>query len=71
MQINKKLEFQDTDINIGKEYYYRKIHSISNDSSFGIIIPKQYIISLGLKKGSFVRVFRDSRSIIIKKDDIK
>ena len=69
MQIKKKLQFHDTDIDIGKGYYYRKIHSISNDSSFGIIIPKEYIISFGLKKGSFVRVCKNSRSIIIEKDD--
>jgi hypothetical protein len=46
---------------------YRKIQSILGDVSFSIILPKEYAINLGLKKGEFVKVWQADSKIIIER----
>jgi bifunctional DNA-binding transcriptional regulator/antitoxin component of YhaV-PrlF toxin-antitoxin module len=50
-----------------KDIEYRKVQGIVGDQSFSIVLPKSYAISLGIGKGDFVRVYRDSDRIIIEK----
>ena len=46
---------------------YRKIQGIMGDVSFSIVLPKEYAINLGLKKGEFVKVWLLDSKIIIEK----
>ena len=49
------------------EVHYRKVQGLIGETSFSIILPKQYAINLGIGKGDFVKVRQDSTSIIIEK----
>jgi hypothetical protein len=46
---------------------YRKIQTILGDVSFSLVLPKQYAISLGLRKGEFVKVRQEYGRIVIEK----
>jgi hypothetical protein len=48
-------------------FEYRKVQSILGDVSFSVILPKEYAINLGLKKGEFVKVWQVDSKIIIEK----
>ncbi len=50
-----------------KKYEFRKIQVLIGETSFSIILPKQYAINLGIGKGDFVKVRQDNNSIIIEK----
>jgi hypothetical protein len=63
------METSDTDKNIenGLNFEYRKIQTILGDVSFSLVLPKQYAVGLGLRKGEFVKVKQDKNKIIIEK----
>jgi bifunctional DNA-binding transcriptional regulator/antitoxin component of YhaV-PrlF toxin-antitoxin module len=50
-----------------QDFEYRKVQSILGDVSFSIILPKEYAISLGLRKGEFVKVWQTDGKIVIQK----
>lgn len=48
-----------------QSYQYRKVQGLIGDTSFSIILPKQYAINLGIGKGDFVKVREDDGKIVI------
>jgi bifunctional DNA-binding transcriptional regulator/antitoxin component of YhaV-PrlF toxin-antitoxin module len=46
---------------------YRKVQGLVGETSFSIILPKQYAINLGIGKGDFVKVSQDNGKIILEK----
>jgi hypothetical protein len=48
-------------------FEYRKIQTIVGDVSFSLVLPKQYAMGLGLRKGEFVKVHHEDKKIIIEK----
>lgn len=46
---------------------YRKVQGLVGETSFSIILPKQYAINLGIGKGDFVKVSQDDGKIILEK----
>jgi bifunctional DNA-binding transcriptional regulator/antitoxin component of YhaV-PrlF toxin-antitoxin module len=48
-------------------YEYRKIQGLVGETSFSIILPKQFAINLGIAKGDFVKVSQDNGKIILEK----
>jgi hypothetical protein len=63
------METNDPDKNTenGQSFEYRKIQTILGDVSFSLVLPKQYAIDLGLRKGDFVKVRLQNDSIVIMK----
>lgn len=45
---------------------YRKVQGIVGESSFSVILPKSYAVSLGIGKGDFVKVHQDNKIVIEK-----
>ncbi len=56
-------------MDINKEYEIRKVQTILGDISFSIILPKQYAVNMGLRKGDFVKVYYIDTKIIIEKSE--
>lgn len=50
-----------------QDFQYRKIQTILGDVSFSLVLPKQYAIKLGLRKGEFVKVRQEPNKIVIEK----
>jgi phosphate uptake regulator len=48
-------------------FEYRKIQGLIGESSFSVILPKEYAISLGIGKGDFVKVRQEENRIVIEK----
>ena len=48
-------------------YEYRKIQGLIGETSFSVILPKEYAIDIGLRKGDFVKVKKEANSLIIEK----
>lgn len=46
---------------------YRKIQGLMGETSFSVILPKQYALDLGIMKGDFVKVKKEQDKIIIEK----
>lgn len=46
---------------------YRKVQGIVGESSFSVILPKSYAISLGIGKGDFVKVYQEDKKIVVEK----
>jgi bifunctional DNA-binding transcriptional regulator/antitoxin component of YhaV-PrlF toxin-antitoxin module len=46
---------------------YRKIQGLVGETSFSVVLPKQYAIALGIEKGDFVKVSQDGHRIIVEK----
>jgi bifunctional DNA-binding transcriptional regulator/antitoxin component of YhaV-PrlF toxin-antitoxin module len=46
---------------------YRRIQGLVGEQSFSLILPKQYAINLGIRKGDFVKVWLEENKIIIEK----
>jgi hypothetical protein len=46
---------------------YRKVQGLIGETSFSVILPKQYAINLGIGKGNFVKVHQEEGQIIIEK----
>lgn len=49
------------------EKLFRRIQGLVGDQSFSVILPKQYAINLGIKKGDYVKVRQQENRIIIEK----
>jgi Antidote-toxin recognition MazE, bacterial antitoxin len=46
---------------------YRRIQGLVGEQSFSMVLPKQYAINLGIRKGDFVKVRQEENKIIIEK----
>lgn len=46
---------------------YRRIQGLVGEQSFSLVLPKQYAINLGIRKGDFVKVRQEEDRIIIEK----
>jgi bifunctional DNA-binding transcriptional regulator/antitoxin component of YhaV-PrlF toxin-antitoxin module len=46
---------------------FRRVQDIGHGQSYGIILPKQYAINLGIGGGDFVRMCQEENRIIIEK----
>ena len=46
---------------------YRKVQGLIGETSFSIILPKEYALNLGIGKGDFVKVRREEQRIVIEK----
>jgi hypothetical protein len=55
------------DMETGHNCEYRKVQGLVGETSFSIILPKQYAINLGIGKGAFVKVSQDNGKIILEK----
>ena len=47
--------------------YYRKIQGLVGESSFSVVLPKQFATSIGISKGDFVKVSLENDVIIIRR----
>jgi hypothetical protein len=47
--------------------FYRRIQGLVGEQSFSLILPKQYAINLGIRKGDFVKVCQEENRIVIEK----
>jgi AbrB family looped-hinge helix DNA binding protein len=52
---------------ISHKFEYRKVQGLIGETSFSIILPKQYAINLGIGKGDFVKVSQNDGKIILEK----
>jgi antitoxin component of MazEF toxin-antitoxin module len=48
-------------------YEYRKVQGLIGETSFSVILPKEYAVNLGLGKGDFVKVKQEENRLIIEK----
>jgi antitoxin component of MazEF toxin-antitoxin module len=48
-------------------YEYRKIQGLIGETSFSVILPKEYAVKLGIGKGDFVKVKQEENRILIEK----
>jgi len=48
---------------------YRKVQGLVGESSFSVVLPKQFANSIGIGKGDFVKIRQDGIRIIIEKVD--
>lgn len=46
---------------------YRRIQGLVGEQSFSLVLPKQYAVNLGIRKGDFVKVRQEEHKIIIEK----
>ncbi len=47
---------------------YRKVQGLVGESSFSVVLPKSFAISLGIGKGDFVQVYiENNRKIVLEK----
>lgn len=52
---------------MSREYEIRTVQALTGERSLTLVLPKQYAIGLGLKKGDFVKVRLQNDSIVIMK----
>jgi bifunctional DNA-binding transcriptional regulator/antitoxin component of YhaV-PrlF toxin-antitoxin module len=50
-----------------RDYEYRKIQGLVGESSFSIILPKEYALNIGIGRGDFVKVHQEDKKIVIEK----
>jgi len=43
------------------------VQGIVGESSFSVILPKSYAVSLGIGKGDFVKIHEQNQKIVIEK----
>jgi hypothetical protein len=48
-------------------YEYRKVQGLIGETSFSIILPKEYALNIGIGKGDFVKVRQVENKIIVEK----
>ena len=46
---------------------YRKVQGILGETSFLMVIPKNYAVDLGISKGDFVKVYLAGHKIVVEK----
>jgi phosphate uptake regulator len=54
-------------MSVPKNVEYRKVQGLIGETSFSVILPKQYALELGIGKGDFVKVHQESGKIVIEK----
>ena len=47
--------------------HFRRIQGLVGEQSFSLILPKQYAVNLGIRKGDYVRVRQENRRIIVER----
>jgi antitoxin component of MazEF toxin-antitoxin module len=52
---------------MSSSYEYRKIQGLIGETSFSVILPKEYAVKLGIGKGDFVKVKQEENRILIEK----
>jgi antitoxin component of MazEF toxin-antitoxin module len=52
-------------------YRIRRIQTILGNTSFSLVLPKEFASDLGLTKGEYVKVMQDKDRIIIERADKK
>jgi hypothetical protein len=52
---------------LSKKCEYRKVQGLVGETSFSIILPKQFATNIGIVKGDFVRVLQEDSRIVIEK----
>ena len=52
---------------ITNQIEYRKIQAIVGDLSFSLVLPKQFVVDLGIGKGDFVKVHKEDNKIVVEK----
>ena len=52
---------------MSENYEYRKVQGLIGETSFSVILPKEYAVNLGLGKGDFVKVKQEANRLIIEK----
>jgi antitoxin component of MazEF toxin-antitoxin module len=52
---------------VTKNFEYRKVQGLIGETSFSIILPKQYATNIGIGKGDFVKVHQEEDKIIIER----
>jgi bifunctional DNA-binding transcriptional regulator/antitoxin component of YhaV-PrlF toxin-antitoxin module len=50
-----------------QDFEYRKVQGLIGETSFSVILPKEYAVKLGIGKGDFVRVKQEENRILIEK----
>lgn len=46
---------------------YRRVQGILGNTSFSLVLPKEYAVQLGLTKGGYVKVIQEKDRILIEK----
>jgi bifunctional DNA-binding transcriptional regulator/antitoxin component of YhaV-PrlF toxin-antitoxin module len=49
---------------------YRKTQAIFGNSTFGIVIPKNFVNNLGIAKGDYLRITQEGSHLIIEKAEV-
>jgi antitoxin component of MazEF toxin-antitoxin module len=52
---------------MSSSYEYRKVQGLIGETSFSVILPKEYAVKLGIGKGDFVKVKQEENRILIEK----
>jgi hypothetical protein len=50
-----------------RDYEYRKVQGLVGESSFSIILLKDYALNIGISRGDFVKVHQEDKKIVIEK----
>lgn len=50
-----------------KSIEYRKVQGLIGETSFSVILPKEYALNIGIGKGDFVKVKQEQNKIVIEK----
>jgi phosphate uptake regulator len=61
------LFYIDSLANLVMVFEYRKVQGLVGETSFSIILPKEYALNLGIGKGDFVKVRQEHERIIVEK----
>jgi antitoxin component of MazEF toxin-antitoxin module len=46
---------------------FRKVQGLIGETSFSVVLPKEYALDLGIGKGDFVKVKQEENKIVIEK----
>jgi hypothetical protein len=46
---------------------FRRIQGLVGEQSFSLVLPKQYALNLGIKKGDYVKVRQEDMKIIVER----
>lgn len=57
----------EDEVSDSRKPQYRKIQGIMGDVSFSLVLPKEFALHLGLRRGGFVKVYQDQNRIVVEK----
>jgi antitoxin component of MazEF toxin-antitoxin module len=52
---------------MSRNIQFRKVQGLIGETSFSVILPKEYALNLGIGKGDFVKVKQEENKIVIEK----